>query len=231
MQRVEQTPTVTRVLGDIPGAEFGAVLFTSIDERNADAVIAGEIRYFESQGRPFEWKVFGHDKPADLGERLALKYFRPGDAETLMCLEPAGPLGIAPPVGMAIKKLARPDDLSALDAFDTDESLLTELRGELAATPDRLSVYCAYLNGKPVARGWIRYYPGCDFADLWGGFTIPDLRGRGIYKSLVAARADEALTRKVRFLTTDAMPTSRPILERLGARPLTTTTGYLWMPM
>jgi GNAT superfamily N-acetyltransferase len=52
------------------------------------------------------------------------------------------------------------------------------------------------------------------------------LRGRGIHRSLVHARAREALRLGYTYLTVDAMETSRPILESLGFVPMTTTRDY-----
>ncbi|HEX6921630.1 MAG TPA: GNAT family N-acetyltransferase, partial [Actinomycetes bacterium] len=71
---------------------------------------------------------------------------------------------------------------------------------------------------------------GTDFASLWGGSTLAEWRGRGIYKALVSRRADEAAERGFRYLQVDASDDSRPILERLGLRKLTTTTPYVWRP-
>ena len=79
---------------------------------------------------------------------------------------------------------------------------------------DRLSVYVAYLEGHPVACAWTVFHPGSQFASLWGGSTLAGYRGRGCYTALLASRAQEAQARGVRFLTVDASPMSRPILEK-----------------
>ena len=79
-----------------------------------------------------------------------------------------------------------------------------------------MSVYVAYVAGQPASAARIEFHPARQFAELYGGSTVPDQRGRGLYTALVAVRAQEALTRGVRFLTVDASPMSRPILERLG---------------
>jgi hypothetical protein len=77
-------------------------------------------------------------------------------------------------------------------------------------------VYLAYLDGEPVARG------SASFAEhavsLFGGSTLPDARGRGAYRALVAARWDDAVARGTPVLVTQASPMSRPILARLGFR-------------
>jgi GNAT superfamily N-acetyltransferase len=72
--------------------------------------------------------------------------------------------------------------------------------------------------------------PGTDFAGLWGGGTVPDWRGRGIFRALVAYRAGLAAERGYDYVQVDASLMSRPILLRLGFEPVAITTPYLWTP-
>ena len=81
-----------------------------------------------------------------------------------------------------------------------------------------------------MSKAWIRYYPNRTFADLWGGGTLPEYRRRGVYGALVSVRAAEARQCGVQYLTVDALPTSQPILERIGFERLTTTTPYTLEP-
>ena len=81
-----------------------------------------------------------------------------------------------------------------------------------------------------VCAAWVRFASGTGFATLWGGSTLPAWRGRGIYRALVAQRANLAAARGFRYLQVDASDASRPILERLGFVPVTTTTPFIWMP-
>jgi len=69
------------------------------------------------------------------------------------------------------------------------------------------------------------------FATLWGGSTLKEWRGRGIYKALVAYRARLAVARGYSHLEVDASDDSRPILQRLGFVPVTTTTPYVFTPV
>ena len=45
-----------------------------------------------------------------------------------------------------------------------------------------------------------RSCPAPEFAGLWGGATLEQWRGRGIYRALVAARAYSAIDQGVRYL-------------------------------
>jgi GNAT superfamily N-acetyltransferase len=65
---------------------------------------------------------------------------------------------------------------------------------------------------------------------LWGGATLREWRGRGIYRALVFRRAQLAAERRRRYLEVDASTGSRPILERLGFLPITQTRPYVWSP-
>jgi GNAT superfamily N-acetyltransferase len=76
----------------------------------------------------------------------------------------------------------------------------------------------------------VRFPSGTEFATLWGGATLREWRGRGIYRALVAERARLAAERGCRYMEVDASDDSRPILERLGFTAVTTTTPYIWLP-
>src|SRR5581483_11048846 len=102
------------------------------------------------------------------------------------------------------------------------------LAGERETDPSAISVVAAEAGETVVCAAWIRFEHGTDFATLWGGATLPEWRGRGVYRSTVAWRANLAAERGFRYLEVDASDDSRPILERLGFVPVTTTTPYIW---
>ena len=67
-----------------------------------------------------------------------------------------------------------------------------------------------------------------DFDPTRYGVTLPEFRGRGLYRATVAKRAELARARGYRWLYSDALPTSRPILERVGFVKLTTTRPFVF---
>ncbi|MGH3171006.1 MAG: GNAT family N-acetyltransferase, partial [Trebonia sp.] len=85
-------------------------------------------------------------------------------------------------------------------------------------------------TGRMASAAWMIYHPGGEFAAFMGGSTLSAWRGRGIYRALVATRAQRAVARGVRYLQVDASDDSAPILKRLGFRAVTTTTPYVWTP-
>jgi GNAT superfamily N-acetyltransferase len=106
------------------------------------------------------------------------------------------------------------------------------LTGRIAAALDGIAVLAAEAGGEVVSAAWLAFFqPGAgSFARLLGGSTLPQWRGRGIYRALVAARAQRAAARSVEYLQADASDDSAPILRRLGFHAVTTTTAYVWTP-
>lgn len=230
-----------RVLAYVPPAGSGYagfVLSTDLDESTADDAIAEVVGWFEPDPRPWEWKAYGHDRPADLGNRLLAAGLAAEEVEALVVGETvevrAATASAALPGDIRVRALAAPADLDAVVALQEavwggDHSGLgRDLAAEAAAEPGSLEILLAEdAEGRLVSAGWVRFHAGTDFASLWGGATLPAWRGRGIYRALVAHRAVLAEDRGYAYLEVDASPESRPILERCGMHVLTTTTPYV----
>jgi hypothetical protein len=102
-----------------------------------------------------------------------------------------------------------------------------------AADRLRATMYHAYLPDRsdPVAFGNLVFVPGTSIVLLGGAATVGDLRGRGIYTSLVARRladaraagADAAVIQAVRG-------TSAPVCANLGFREVLPLEFYAWVP-
>jgi GNAT superfamily N-acetyltransferase len=220
-----------------PAHGWNGVLWSRLDEASADRAVAEQIAHFTRLGREFEWKAYGHDRPADLGRRLAAAGFVPGPEETLMVGE-AAHLDLVPELPDGVRVLPVTDaagaDLVAevhREAFGTDSAWLRDqLLARLVADPDTVVAVVALAGEVPVSAARMELVPGTSFAGLWGGGTVRAWRGRGIYRALVAHRARAALLHGHGYLQVDASARSRPILQRLGFVPLTTTTPYVYTP-
>ncbi|MFI8204056.1 GNAT family N-acetyltransferase [Streptomyces sp. NPDC085937] len=231
--------TVERVGGVVrrtaPAHGWNGVVWSDLGAADADAAIAGQIPHYTALGLPFEWKLYGHDLPADLGPRLVAAGFTPGPEETLMAGE-TGRLTLDAELPDGVRAVPVTDeagvDLVAAvheRAFGDDASWLRrQLLDRLTAAPDDVVAVLALAGDVPVSAARMELVPGTGFAGLWGGGTVPDWRGRGIYRALVAHRARVAADRGYRYLQVDASAQSRPILERLGLTPLTSTTPYVY---
>ncbi|NUK75268.1 GNAT family N-acetyltransferase [Streptomyces lunaelactis] len=229
----ERVGDVVRQAGSV--GDWNGVVWSGLDQTGADAAIAEQVRYFASLRRDFEWKLYAHDRPDDLGARLRAAGFTPEPEETVMVAEIRDlPTAVDLPEGVRLRPVT---DAAGVDlmadvheqAFGTSSARLRDqLLAQLAQTPDTVSMTLAMAGDLPVSAARMELHPGTEFASLWGGGTLAAWRGRGIYRALIAHRARIAAEGGYRFLQVDATSQSRPILQRLGFVPLSTTTPYVY---
>ena len=227
------TPHAVRAIGS--AASWATVLWSNLDESTADAAIAEQIARFAPLGRDFEWKLYTHDRPADLAQRLVAAGFRAGPEEALLIADAAElPTTIALPEGVRLLPVTNAEGVRLLvraheAAFGTDHSSLERrLLIQLAEEPEAMAAVVAMAGDVPICAGRVELHRGTQFASLWGGGTAPAWRGRGVYRALVAYRIRLAVERGYRYLQVDALPDSEPILSRLGFVRLGTTVPYLY---
>ena len=126
------------------------------------------------------------------------------------------------PVRHNVQRIMDPEKLVDVQSveqqvWNEDSSWVLHFLGDtLRNYPEQLSVHVAYIDEQPASAAWIYFPERSQFATLWGGATIRSFRKQGLFTALLAVRAQEAKARQVRYLTVDAMPMSRPILEKLG---------------
>ena len=161
------------------------------------------------------WEVGCSAQPADLSERLlALGLVDDDDSPAVgMALtapagEPGSPSGIESGVPRAT-----PTSSSRRRSRRRRSEAATSLRGQFVPGSP-IVTYLASIDGRPVGRATGSF---SDFGvTLFGGATLPEARGRGVYRALVHARLDDAAARGTPVAVTQAGRQSRPILERLG---------------
>lgn len=224
-------PHLVRYVRPAPGMSF--VLYSDLDETTADATIEEQIAYFNALGTPFEWKAYAHDCPADLARRLAARGFETEEPDAIMVLDlAAAPAELLAEPAAEVRRLSNParlaDVVGVLEpVWGDDFTWVYERMGGHMAISNYLSVFVAYVDGKPACAGWTYYSPG-HFAGLWGGSTLEAYRGRGLYTAVLAARVREARARGIRYLTIDAGSMSRPIVARYGFEVITYATACEW---
>ena len=222
------------------GEGWSGIVWSDLDVGTADAVIADQIAFFADRAEQFEWKLYSYDQPPDLGQRLLAAGFIAEDAEALMVADAAriaGQDGADGPLPDGVRLVPVTDEAGIelmIDVHDRvfgpDPQLRSALMGQLRNSPDLVVLVLAMAGDEPVCSARVSFGTGTEFAGLWGGGTLPEWRGRGIYRALVGYRARLAVPRGYRYLQVDASPQSRPILERLGFACLAMTTPYIWTP-
>ncbi|WP_113718504.1 GNAT family N-acetyltransferase [Arthrobacter dokdonensis] len=210
---------------DLAGAvDIAALVGDALAHFRADPDIAG-----------VEWKTRGHDHAPGLHEALVANGFVPGEPESIMVGPLEGLCADAPvPAGVTLRKVTDDGDVRAMSAMADEafgESVNTRSADALIARlarDDGMELWVAETAGRMVSAGRLEPVPGTDFAGIWGGATLTEFRGRGIYRALTAARARSALAMGKKLVHSDSTEFSRPILERSGLVKVSTTTPYEW---
>jgi hypothetical protein len=206
---------------------------------DVDALIADTVAFYAGipQVAEFEWKTRGHDRPADLGARLEAHGLEAEEIETVMVGEASGlAVDVELPAGVSVRRVDQLPDRDALvvEASEVAARIFGDgpSGAEMLDRLDRMQgleqFWVAEADGRVVCSGRLARVEGTEFAGVWGGSTLPEWRGKGIYRALTAARARAALADGVRYLHSDCSAMSRPILERSGLVAVTTTTPYVW---
>lgn len=183
-----------------------------LDEVRAE--IHGILR--ERGRRGCTWEVGSHATPTDLVEQLLARGLvddEPNPYATGMVLTEAPAQGV---VAVEVRHAKTPEEhlaaakIAAI-AFGGPEPT----KADPPEDPNNIT-YLAYLDDKPIARASGSF--GEHSVSLFGGATLPEARGHGAYRALVAARWDDAVARGTPVLVTQAGKMSRPILASLGFR-------------
>jgi GNAT superfamily N-acetyltransferase len=202
-----------------------------------DRLIGRQRDFFGARGEGVEWKVRGHDQPADLPERLRAAGFAAGEPLAVL-IGVAAEVAAEPvlPGGVVLRQVSEPGDLRRIADHQTEvwgqdlSWVAADLAARLSADPTQIYILVAEAGSRVLCTAWSSYQPGTEFVGLLGGTTVPDWRRRGLYRAMVAARAREAVARGYGLLHVDASPASAPILRRCGFHQITTSTHYTYLP-
>jgi GNAT superfamily N-acetyltransferase len=233
----EVTGDVVRFIGPPERHASNFILYSQLTDKNADSVIEAQVEYFRRRHASFEWKVYDHDQPPDLRTRLMMKGFKVRERDAIMVLDVhRAATVLLRNVNADVRRLNDPGQLNILidlleAVWEADFSGLGELlKEDLVKRPWYSSIYTAYVGNVPASVGWIQFHKNSQFASLWGGTTLPQYRGRGLYTAVMATRLQEAIRRGYGFLTIDASKMSRPIAEKYGFHLLTYAHACMWYP-
>lgn len=232
-------PGVTRfadegVVRDVSAdGKMGEIVYSSCTEAEVDRVIDHQVRAARSAGYELEWKVFRHDQPPCLAERLMAAGFEAGDRELFMVFRAgADALTRFDLYSCDIRRVTDEEGLEDYQAI-REEVSGRDCGGEIARYipmlqdyQDSMSVYVAYVDGEPAACGRVYFHPDSQFAGLYGGNTREKFRRRGLFTQIVAARIREAMDRGITSICVDALPTSEPILRKRGFHGVTYTQPF-----
>ncbi|MBW4718832.1 GNAT family N-acetyltransferase [Saccharothrix obliqua] len=202
---------------------------------NVDRVIRDEVAAATESGYVLEWKLYGHDVPADLPRRLTAAGFVADDVEAVLVL-PLDDVGAFDGGDVRTRRVRDEHDLadyaeiSRASGRRDVERECRHLAAVLRETPEEMSIHIAYVGDEPAACGRVHFRPGGPHAELAGGRTKPAHRRKGLFTAVVGARLREARQRGRTHAFVDALPTSAPTLRKRGFRLVTTTQPFVFTP-
>jgi GNAT superfamily N-acetyltransferase len=217
-----------------PGALLNEVVLSQVDAAEAERTIDEVIAMYQADGHPVKWCVGPWTKPEDFGDRLARRGFSSWDVRG-MAIDTSH--HVAAPETIAVEEVRE----ESLDRFVTVsmrgwsfaaeqskaeiETHMTALR----ANPRIAHFFAAVVNGETVGTSGL-FIKG-DHAYLVAAQVLPEFRGRGVYRALVAARLEFLARMGITLAVTHAREaTSAPILEHLGFETVFRSKCYLLTP-
>jgi GNAT superfamily N-acetyltransferase len=227
------------LLATFPGGR-GWITYRDLDGADVPAVrqlVAAALDHFVANPAiaRVRWKTRGHDHAPGLHDALVERGFQEGVTESIMIGEAAGLIAeSALPEGVTLRRVVDEPDVRAMCAMastvfadDAPDRVADALLRRLAVD-DGMELWVAEAGGRIIGAGRLEPVAGSAFAGIWGGATLPEWRGRGIYRALTTVRARSALARGKTLIHSDSTDHSRPILERAGMVAVSTTTPYTW---
>jgi hypothetical protein len=207
------------------------------DARTIENLVADAVAHYrpDSSIARIEWKTRGHDRAPGLHEALLNNAFTPDEPESIMIGEARTlAVNVPTPTGVQLRRVTTDGDVRAMCSMQaavfgdssSDEAADALLRR--LTFDDGMELWVAESQGQIISAGRLEPVRGSQFAGIWGGATIPEWRGLGIYRALTAARARSALRAGKTLIHSDSTEYSRPILERSGLVRVSTTTPYRW---
>ncbi len=243
-----ETPSALAMerLGPLRLVDFGGgrgfVTYQDLGGADADGIrelVAQAVAHYEANARirRVEWKTRGHDHAPGLHEALLDHDFVAEESESIMIGEAnALAVDVELPEGVSLRRVTDEADVRTMcamqgqvfgDSASDVEAMAAALLRRLALD-DGMELWVAEADGQVVSAGRLEPVDGTTFAGVWGGSTLEEWRGRGIYRALTAARARSALALGKTLMHSDSTEYSRPILERYGLLKVSTTTPYRW---
>lgn len=169
----EEGTRFERMSGLVRGTgHYNLIFFADLTEASVDAAIREQVAHFGKSRKELQWKVYGHDRPADIGNRLVSAGFEPDDAETFMVL------GLSDvtddrtsPEGVEIRRVSDIEGLRDFvsvggTVFGRNESWRLEAYSSRLAD-DTLGIFVAYAEGLPVSAGRLELPRARPFAGIW----------------------------------------------------------------
>lgn len=212
---------------------------TDVADEAADALIDAVLADYRERGHGVAWYVTPRSRPLDLGRRLLARGLvhdpaadMAGMVLTPLAMDPRPPAGVETRIIGLDELRANVHLMSEGFGIPMEAALSTLELYQRGGAPGYEFVQMLLLeDGVPVGygTGLEDHHRGVTL--MGGSAVLPAHRGRGHYRSLVAARVAQARQRGSEAMVTQAVrSTSAPILARLGFHEVMAIEKYVMEP-
>jgi hypothetical protein len=236
IRRRSGTPAPGPIIREIsPDGSQVRIVYSACSDTALPAIIRREVSRAFDMGADFEWKLYGHDRPPRLHTALLQAGLIAEDRETVLALDlrqlpeavESAMKVTSPAVRASVAQLADYAQISLQSGRSGVDAERSRLATTMTDDPDSLQVHIVYVDGSPVSAGRLLLDRPSAAAELAGGRTVPAHRRRGHFTTTVLSRIAAAIEAGAETLWVDALPTSAPVLTKLGFTPVTWTQPYV----
>ncbi len=236
IRRRSGTPAPGPIIREIsPDGSQVRIVYSACSDTALPAIIRREVSRAFDMGADFEWKLYGHDRPPRLHTALLQAGLIAEDRETVLALDlrqlpeavESAMKVTSPAVRASVAQLADYAQISLQSGRSGVDAERSRLATTMTDDPDSLQVHIVYVDGSPVSAGRLLLNRPSAAAELAGGRTVPAHRRRGHFTTTVLSRIAAAIEAGAETLWVDALPTSAPVLTKLGFTPVTWTQPYV----
>lgn len=228
---IVQNDKLIRYAGSGTGFQQNYVAYANL-EADTDQKIDEQFDFFSSRDRSWMWTVYDTDSVPDLGLRLEKRGMKVKSVEHLLTLE-LDRMDFSPSGEFEISRVETAEQLPQLDELfrlvwdDAFPWVRQVVSNAVINSTVNFEVYLLKKNGKHLSAGWMRLHENTDFASLWGGMTLPEHRGEGLYSEVAKVRCLRAKEKGFKTIWVTTWPSSRNALKSLGFQEQTKITNYV----
>ena len=214
-----------------PGTHLNEVIMSDVAAEDAESTMEKVIATYGELEHPVKWCVGPWTRPEDFGALLSRRGFSSWDVRA-MAMEV--PRAASAPQMDRVREVSTSDLGAFVEAHCQgwslpEDQLDAELQTHTAALTHpsaRYGFFAATEGGRFV--GTAGFAIDGDCAYFFGTQVLPEFRGKGLYRGLIAARLTRLAERGVSLAVTHARDaTSAPILAHLGFETLFPYRCYL----
>ncbi|MEO7256093.1 MAG: hypothetical protein ABIZ64_17845 [Casimicrobium sp.] len=233
----EITPVVTRCTTTTGSQRY--IMWHDFRESGVTASVDAEFSAVRGHAKVLMWKLYAHDSTHDeLRDSLVARGCNGNDHCTLMATPVRGLIEVLAAQkhtssSLAIRELVTSKELDAYQNIWDDvwpdapnSRYVDDYRALIERREPGIAFFAGFDGDNPVTSGYMFHAPGAPFALLCGGTTKAAWRRQHAYTGMLTVRAHAALERGAQYLAVEASPESKPILERLGFKALSTLSFY-----